>query len=372
MKASVDVFRDPARLRRIVPQWEALAAEAAEPNPFYEHWTLLPGLAAYGAGDDFRCAAVWLDGTLAGLFPLRLERRWRGMPVAAARSWRHRNMVTGTPLVRLRTVRECWAALLEARIAPLLELEWTAADGPLYGALVEAATEGGFPWAVTDAYTRAMLVRGRDPRLLFNSNMKNNVRRWQARLAAHGEVRAVQLSVNGDPGAWLEAFMRLEASGWKGRAGTALASREDDRRFAGEIFPEAFRRGRLLITGLDLDGRPLARHCMLCGGEGAFTFKIAYDEAYASCSPGILADVENVRWFMETPGPAWIDSHTARENTSYGRAWKDRRTVQRVAVGMRALGRVAVAALPALRLARRRLARRKKAEPDSRIAISAS
>jgi CelD/BcsL family acetyltransferase involved in cellulose biosynthesis len=323
---------------------------------------LLPALEAYGAEGDLRCAAVFLDGALAGLFPLRVEPRWRRTPVRAVRSWRHRNMVNGTPLVRAKTMRECWAALFEARVAPVLELEWLSAAGPLYGALVETATDGGYPWTVTDAYERAILVRGRDPRQRFNSNMKNNVRRWHARLAALGEVKAVQLGPRDDPGAWLEEFLRLEAAGWKGKAGTALACRADDRRFVGEIFPEAFRRGRLIVTGLDLDGKPLARHCMLAGGEGAFTFKIAYDEAYASCSPGILADVENVRWFMETPGPDWIDSNTARENTSYGRVWKDRRTVQRIAVGLHGVGRVAVAAWPLIRLVKQSLSRRGRGE----------
>jgi CelD/BcsL family acetyltransferase involved in cellulose biosynthesis len=362
MKASVEVLADAAALRRLTPQWEALAAEAAEPNPFYEHWMLLPALEAYGAEADFRCAAVFLDGALAGLFPLRVEPRWRRTPVRAVRSWRHRNMVNGTPLVRAKTMRECWAALFEARVAPVLELEWMSAAGPLYGALVETATDAGYPWTVTDAYERAVLVRGRDPRQRFNSNMKNNVRRWHARLASLGEVKAVQLGPQDDAGAWLEEFMRLEAAGWKGKAGTALACRADDRRFVGEIFPEAFRRGRLIVTGLDLDGKPLARHCMLAGGEGAFTFKIAYDEAYASCSPGILADVENVRWFMETPGPDWIDSNTARENTSYGRVWKDRRTVQRVAIGVHGAGRLAVAAWPLIRLVKQSLSRRGRGE----------
>lgn len=364
MTASVDLLANAAALRGFLPQWEALAAEAAEPNPFYEHWMLLPALEAYGA-EDFRCAAVWLDGALAGLFPLRLERRWRQMPVRAARSWRHRNMVVGTPLVRDKTARECLAALLEARVAPVLEFDWSSAGGAFFGALAEVAGDAGYPWLVSDAYTRAVLVRGRDPRQRFNSNMKNNVRRWHAKLAAHGAVRAVQLGPHDDPGAWLEEFMRLEAAGWKGSAGTALACREDDRRFVAAIFPEAFRRGRLLITGLDLDGKPLARHCMLAGGEGAFTFKIAYDEAYASCSPGILADVENVRWFMETPGPAWIDSHTARENTSYGRVWKDRRTVQRVAVGTHGPGRLAVAGFPLMRFVKGLGRRKAKAQSEA-------
>jgi CelD/BcsL family acetyltransferase involved in cellulose biosynthesis len=202
-------------------------------------------------------------------------------------------------------------------------------------------------------------VRDRDPRPRFNSNMKNNLRRCEARLAAQGKLSPVRLAPGDDLAAWTQQFLRLEASGWKGREGSALDCREDDRRFVAEVFPEAFRRGRLLITGLDLDGRPLARHVMLTGGEGAFTFKIAYDEAYAKCSPGIVAEVDNVRQFMETPGPRWIDSNTARENESYGRVWKDRCTFQRVAVGAGGAGRFAVAALPLMRLAKHWRRRRK-------------
>jgi CelD/BcsL family acetyltransferase involved in cellulose biosynthesis len=357
----VRVIEDPAELRELVPQWEALAAEAAEPNPFYEPWMLLPAIEAYGAGEGFRCIAVWEDGRLGGLFPMRLAPRFHGLPVRTLTSWRHRNMLISTPLVRAKTATRCVAALLRSALAPLIEFEWSSAGGLFYGALTEASTEGAYPWTVTDAYSRAVLVRERDPRERFTSNMKNNLRRWQARLRAFGKVTPVRLGPQDDAAAWLEEFMRLEASGWKGAAGTALSCREDDRRFAAEVFREAARRGRLLITGLDLDGRALARYCMLTGGEGAFTFKIAYDETYASCSPGVLAEVDNVRQFMENPGPRWLDSNTARENKSYGRVWKDRRTMQRVAVGLRGAGRLAVAAFPLLRLAKHALSRREPA-----------
>ena len=347
-------------LPALVPDWEALAADAAEPNPFYEHWMLLPALEAYGS-EGFRCIAVWEAGRLAALFPMQLERRYRGLPVRALRSWRHRNMLVCTPLIRAKGgapgAASCVAALLRSGLAPLVEFEWFAADGPFYGALIEAAAEGAFPWTVTDAYARAVLVRDRDPRERFNSNMKNNLRRWHARLDESGKLRPVRLAPGDDLAAWTGDFMRLEASGWKGRARTALSCPEDDRRFAAEVFGEAFRRGRLLITGLDLDGRPLARHILIAAGEGAFSFKLAYDEAHASCSPGILAEVDNVRQFMETPGLRWIDSNTARESTGYARVWKDRRTMQRLAVGVQGAGRLAVAALPLLRVAKRWLRR---------------
>jgi hypothetical protein len=353
---ALDVRTSAAELAGLVPEWEALAAEAAEPNPFYEPWMLLPALEAYGEGEGLRCVAVWQDGTLAALFPMRLEAGWRHLPVRALRSWRHRNMLFCAPLVRPRGAAKSILALLRSGLAPLVEFDWIAADGPFYGALVEAAGEAGLPWMVTDAYARALLAR--DPRPRFNSNMKNNLRRWQAKLRAHGEVAPVRLAAGANLAPWMEDFIALEASGWKAKAGSAIACRAEERQFVTAVFREAHRRGRLLVTGLDLAGRPLARHCMLVAGEGAFTFKIAYDEAHAAASPGILAEVENVRQFLETPGLCWVDSNTARENTSYGRVWKERRTMQRVAVGTAGAGRLAVAALPLARLVRQGLRRR--------------
>lgn len=373
----VEVLRTAEEFRALVPDWEALAADAAETNPFYEHWLLLPALAAYGQEEGFRLIAVWDSGTLAGLFPMRLERRYRGLPLRALRSWRHRNMLLCTPLVRGKSgsrsgvdaARACVGALLSSGLAPVMEFEYIAAGGPFYAALAEAATEARHPWLVTDAYARALLLRDRDPRALFTSNMKNKLRRSEARLAAHGKLASVRLEPDGDVAAWTEEFIRLEKSGWKGAAGSALGCRADDLGFATEVYAEAFRRGKLIITGLDLDGKPLARHCMLAGREGAFTFKIAFDETHAKASPGVLAEVDNVRQFMEIAGARglrWIDSFTAPENTTIGRVWKDRRTIQRVAVGVSGAGRLAVAALPLMRLAKHALGggRRRKAGGD--------
>src|SRR5580765_7443147 len=140
----VEVRSDLDSLRAIVPDWEALAADAAEPNPFYEHWMLLPALEAYGLGEDFRCIVVWENGVLIGLLPMHLDRRFHGLPLRTLRSWRHRNMLL------------CSAALLESPLAPAIEFEWMPADGPAYAALAEAAGVAGLPWLVTDAYARAL------------------------------------------------------------------------------------------------------------------------------------------------------------------------------------------------------------------------
>ena len=140
----VEMHRDPAALRALVPDWEELAAEAAEPNPFYEHWMLLPALEAYGA-EGFRCFAVWDSGTLAALFPMRLERGWRRLPVTALRSWRHRNMLICTPLLRAKSAERCITALLQSAPAPLVEFDWMSAGGSFFAALCEAMADGGWP-----------------------------------------------------------------------------------------------------------------------------------------------------------------------------------------------------------------------------------
>src|SRR5260221_9731815 len=127
----------------------------------------VPAVEAYGsnagknAGGDapdgarFRCMVVWETGTPAGLFPMRLERSFHGLPLPTLRSWRHRNMLLcGTPLVHARHAVRCLGALLQTRLAPALELEWVPSDGPLYAALVDALRDANTPWVVADAYSR--------------------------------------------------------------------------------------------------------------------------------------------------------------------------------------------------------------------------
>jgi hypothetical protein len=210
----VEVHRDVAALRSLVADWEALAADAAEPNPYYEHWMLLPALEAYGAR-DFRCIVVWDNGVLAGVLPMRLTRGYRGLPVRVLRSWGHRNMLLFTPLVRAKSAAKVVEALLQTRLAPLIELDWIPADSVFYGALAEAASLAGLQWMVTDAYVRALLMRERDPRPRYNSNMKNNLRRWEARLGAVGRLTPARLAPDGDLAAWTREFMQLEASSWR-------------------------------------------------------------------------------------------------------------------------------------------------------------
>jgi hypothetical protein len=168
----------------------------------------------------------------------------------------------------------------------------------------------------------------------------------------------VRLANDGDAARWIEDFIRIEASGWKGKAGGALACREPDLAFSRALFRGAFERGRLHAVGVDLDGKAIARELCLLAGDGAFSVRIAYDEQYARFAPGLLCEMENIRAFHDAPGLQWMDSYTSSENATIGKLWKDRIRIERVAAALDGWGALVLAALPVLRRAKRSVSAR--------------
>jgi CelD/BcsL family acetyltransferase involved in cellulose biosynthesis len=348
-----------AGLASLLPQWEALAANALEPNPAYEPWMLLPALEAFGEAADLAIVAVRGEEGLAGLFPLQRERRYRGLPLRALTSWRHGHFRLGVPLVSASRPGEVLKALFHwARDeASVIELDQVAVEGPFAQALLDALNDEERAFFAADAYTRPILRRASDAQTYLASciagDVRREVRRREKRLAEAGRLEHVVLRERSELPGWIEQFLALEASGWKGRRGSALACSEPNRRFAERLFTGAFERGRLLMAGLDLDGRPIARYCGLTAGEGAIAFKTGFDESLRRFAPGTLALVDLTALAHERPGLQWMDSYTAPNNDMMGAVWKHRRTVQRVAFATDLRGEAALAVLPALRFARR-------------------
>jgi len=350
-----EIIEDATALARLIPQWEDLAANSLEPNPFYEHWMLLPALECFAKRGEVGIFVLWRDGRLAALFPFQRARRYKGLPAGALSAWRHRHCLLCTPLVRAEGAAETLAALL-ARLraeAPLLELSYIQADGPFHDALRRA---GARPY-VDNKYERALLSKARDAESYIQDSLsrhlRQELRRRERRLAERGKVTHTVMRPGDDLGRWVDEFLRLEAAGWKGREGSALACSEANRRFAVEIFAAAFARGRLHMVGVDLDGRALARCLSILAGEGSYAFKTAYDEEFARYSPGVIVEVDRIREFHGLPGAQWMDSFTAPDNEVLNSVWKGRRTIQRLVIGTDARGRLAAASLPILQRMKR-------------------
>ena len=368
---SIELTADPERLAALIPEWEALAACAIEPNPMYEHWMLLPALRLSDAG--VVCALVWMrdparpdaGAKLAGLFPFTRVRRFKGIPVTALSSWTHKSWMLCTPLVRAGEARQCIAALLDwveggGEGCSVLEFRYLASDGAFHGALADALRSHDSMVLAASNFTRAFLRRSSDAESYLQASLsgvgRKSMRRKEKRLAERGELRHVAMQPAADPWPWIDAFLELEASGWKGRQGSALASSKNTYLFASETLSAAHRRNRLHIMGLDLDGKPIARCCNIVAGEGSYAYRTAYDERFGYYSPGVMAELGSIRHFHSVPGLQWMDSITDPDNVTLNHLWKERRTVQTIVVGSGAWAELWVSMLPVVRWAKQRIA----------------
>jgi hypothetical protein len=347
----------------VVAAWEDLARHAIEPNPLYEPWMLLPALEAQGS-EDFVCVLAWSGGTLTGLFPLTRERRYKGMPVDVLRSWRHKSWMLFPPLVRAGAAHSSVLALLDwlARDgcrASAVEFLYLPTDGAFHAVLAEVLYNSPAMVVETAAFARALLRREGCAEAYLESAMskgwRKELRRRERRLQERGAVTAVSMQPGEDARRWIADFLRLEASGWKGRQGSALACTEANRGFAEQTLTEAARRGRLQMVGIDFEGKPIARCCNLLAGKASYGYRVAYDEAFAYYSPGLMAEVEAIRDFHRLREVEWMDSMTNPDNALINRLWKHRRGLQSLLVGVGAWGEFWVSILPLLHWAKRRM-----------------
>ena len=381
---SLAVVSSAAALGPFVTEWQDLADHAAEPNVFYEPWMLLPALRAFAPDKRSLFVLIYAGAPLVptghrllcGFVPLSRERGYGRLPgLSAWRLLRHPHLFLCTPLLRRNYVREAVDALLAwVRQAPgrphLVEWRRIAADGPFDQALTDYLRSHDLEGQTSECYTRPFLRTVPDAaeylRGALSGKGRREVERLQRRLAKLGTVAYEILDPGDDADSWIEDFMAIEASGWKGRVGSALLSAEASQAYFREVAREAHRRGRLMMLRIALEGRPIAMKCSFLAGDGAFAYKIGFDEAYRAYSPGVQLELENIAHVNARKEIRWMDSCAVPGHAMLSRLWTDRRTMKSVLLGTgRPPGGLVVAVLPLLRWCGRLLRRWRSPHPSN-------
>jgi CelD/BcsL family acetyltransferase involved in cellulose biosynthesis len=344
-----------------VGRWRTLAARALEPNPYFEPEFAIPA-ARHLPADGVRLLVVLEDGSgeWAACLPVRRQARFRKLPGPVLATWLHRYAYLGTPLMAPGSAAQAWRSLLDhAGGAGLLCLEQLGEGGPVASALLEGLQAAGTRAFLYERLERAALVRRADAEYLnpeLDSRRRRELRRQRRKLAEHLGAALTMRDRAGDPEA-VEAFLSLEAAGWKGQAHTALLTEGhgDLLREAAPVFAAA---GRLQLLSLEADDRVVAMKCNLLAGDAIYCFKIAYDEALSRFSPGVQLELDNIEVFHTTHGAARIDSCAAPDNQMINRLWRGRRAIATVLVpGRGAAGAVSQLAIRGMLRARTRLRR---------------
>lgn len=319
--------------------WDAVAARPSEANAFAERWFVEAGVRNLSLPADARMLVVRAEGQLIGLMPICVSGKYGRMPVRHVENWLHYNCFFGAPLVRRSFEAYFWhraLSLLDAdRGAPsFLHLVALDGQGPLTQALLRARRGS----AIVHRSTRALLASDLSPAAYYETTVRKKKRkelgRLQHRLAETGTVGFTRLAGNDELEPWIDAFLALEASGWKGREGAALANARETEAFVRDALRGAFVAGRLEMIRLDVDTRPIAMLVNFLTPPGSFSFKIAFDEDFARFSPGVLVQLENLK-ILESPTVDWMDSCAVEDHPMINSLWGQRRELVRVSVPLK-------------------------------------
>jgi CelD/BcsL family acetyltransferase involved in cellulose biosynthesis len=392
---TVTVVRTPTALAAHTPAWDALAAQTIEPNVFYESWMLLPALAAWGQLEEVCVVLIYTTGPsnegsqpiLCGLFPLVTRNRFKGLPVRYSSLWKYKYCALCTPLIHPTYAADCLKTFFgwldqAPEAGSFLEMPYLGGDGWLNQLLTNSANESRNLMMIEDRNNRALLeIAETTPdaseayiTTALSGKRRKELRRQEKLLREQGSLEFAELRPGDDAESWFEEFLQLEAKGWKGEEGSALVSNAASKNFFLTMVRAAAQRGQLMMLALRLNGQTLAMKCNLLAGPGSFAFKIAFDEAFASFSPGVQLELENIRRMHElparqrsvlpwptgtpslVPAPAvqWMDSCATAKHFMINRLWLSRRTIKTVLVATsKPGGNLIVALNPLLRWLKR-------------------
>ena len=341
-------------------QKERLAAAAAQPNPFFEPDFVLA--AAEGRGEPAALLVVRAGRDWIACLPVERRAPWRSLPLPCLSPWLPAYAYLGDPLVDRDRIEDAVAAIADwlpgQREGFALVIADADEDGPVLPPLLDAFRAHGLTPFDRTRRERAALRRRPDNGYLedISSKRLKELRRLRRRLADElGPVAVVDRA--GDREA-VDEFLRLEAAGWKGREGTALAASSGDARFFHSACERLAARGRLQLLALEGGGRTAAMQCNILAGDALFAFKVAYDEQLARFSPGILMEVDAIDVFDGLEGVEMADSCAVPgDNSAVDRLWPDRRAVRTVIVPRSAAAAALVRSMLLARKAVKRLVR---------------
>ena len=271
----VFAIHDQHMLDGLVPHWRELCQRNVEDTVYYSPDYAMALLKTVSSTRRVKFVTAWNGNCLIGLLPVELTRVSIPGVIAAGRAWRTDYTFSCLPLLD----KECPLAAAVALLDGLSSLacgEWSIANINLQGracrALIEALSQRGSPWLAHRKYSRASLGRGQP----FEAHMREHVDSKRRRELGRNRRRLEELgtvSIRTEThGAGLaqavQVFLQLEANGWKGKMGTALACSTAGRAFAELAFGTD---GVCRIDLLMLDSRPIAASIIVFSGSTGFT-----------------------------------------------------------------------------------------------------
>jgi CelD/BcsL family acetyltransferase involved in cellulose biosynthesis len=335
-----------APLAAIAPEpWRALAQQAIEPNGYYlADWELAVNASARGR-TDVAALSAWMSDTgtprLIGLLPVITARRAYRIPLPALVSADPYGTLS-TPLLDRDMAPDAVTRLLEqARKAGAhaLILENVSLDGAAMQAIRKSLAMQDLAPRILQSHARACLDATRDAEDLLRDALGakklKELRRQRNRLAEHGDVTFEIARTPAEIAATIDTFLTLEASGWKGKRGTALMQDAGDNNFIRSATKALAEQGQCEIVTLRAGDTPVASGVLLRHLDRAFYFKLGVDERFAKLSPGVQLTLDVTRHLCADPVIASADSTANAGHPMIDPIWRGRLAIGDVLIPLR-------------------------------------
>jgi CelD/BcsL family acetyltransferase involved in cellulose biosynthesis len=286
------VITDAAGLESLRNDWSVLRHDVRSPSSELDH--IIARARHLPEDASLRVMTIRRRGRLVGAAPMKLE---------------------------VRRGRE-WLLPLESFEASGLSYADDAALGRLIDALVALGYPMQFP-ALPSACTtarvlrqrRAALIRStttaggpsvalddswREPAAHLVPDRRRDMKRTWRKANEAGTVRVEVLIPGEDLEHHFEALVHLEARGWKGEAGTALAESGGERASLREYLTSPAVRHRVCVARMSIEDQLVAIDMGVTAGDRLWGLKGAYDETFRSVSPGLHLQEAMLRFAAET------------------------------------------------------------------------
>jgi CelD/BcsL family acetyltransferase involved in cellulose biosynthesis len=326
--------------------WGRLSEHSGSDSVFACDWFVRPVLAQFDpAGQHSLFIAVDRLGEWYGVAVLDSADYLGRIPLAHWAGLSNANQFLGVPLVRKGREAEFWRILLSAldwqgRGQAAMCLNDMPADHRVTKALLELAEAEGRMAEILARRERAALFPegGVMPQLdsALSAKRQSRLRGLERKLERdYGPARVDRPADNEALEAWLADFLRLEASGWKGRAGSALASAPDSKALFCDAVRGAHASGAIVCLSLSIGDQIVAMSSFFLKDGHGFGFKCCFDERFASYAPGILL-LRRIMDMVEPKSAICFDSCSAPHEVTINGLWPQRREMLDLAVSLQA------------------------------------
>lgn len=316
-------------------------AQPAEDNIFNHPAFLQPALQYFGSST---CGLISIENQQTKfLMPFQVARAGLGF-ARTIYGWSNVYSTQGTPLIAEHTVSETLTSVLNGLSQPQNKLPDTLLlpdinlDGAFAKALLAYAKQHNLPLQIIRQEARPVLLSGKEHELyLTNAIGKNHHRDYRRLWRRLSETGTLEYQIATDKIAIfkaLEAFLKLEASGWKGKRGTAFLNKPQHTDFIRIAVSNLAEQERVDIHSLALNGKTIASLIIFTAGDQAWTWKTAYDETLRAFSPGVLLMIEFLKNQLGKPEIRITDSCAIPDHPVMSRLFHQRQSFGTIILGL--------------------------------------